>query len=143
MTHVIDALDIAEDVLLPALRTLGEAHWSHAPHGTVGRLTAAPSERDYLRRVFVAQHQAAGGPAPLVGSAGWSGSVTVKCLSADRALARAGRDLIDTKMHTLTSPPGAKVSAKYTGPMPTLRDTDGIYSVGSIYELTIRHVPVV
>ena len=140
MTHVIAALDIAEDVILPALRLLGAAWWGVAPvtEQVVGRLHADAADPTHLRRAFIAQIQAAGGPAPLLNSAGWEGVITVKCLSADQALARAGRTAAHTKMLTLSAPTGYALSAKYTGPMPTFRDTDDVWHVGSVYAVTIR-----
>lgn len=140
MTVIPAALDISEDVVLPALRLLGAAWWGVAPLGTVDRLLHPASDPAHLRRVFVAQHQAAGGLAPRIGSAGWAGPVVVRCLSASDALARSGRDAAHLKMLTLTSPAGFKVSAKYTGPVLVPRDEDGIYTRASQYEVTIRMV---
>ena len=138
MTHVIAALDIAEDVILPALRLLGAAWWGVAPVGTVGRLLADASDPAYLARVFVAQHQAAGGPAPLLGSAGWAGPVVVRCMSADDVLARTGRNAAHSALLSLPSPAGYALRARYTGPALIPRDPEGIYTRAAQYEVTIR-----
>jgi hypothetical protein len=144
VTTIPAALDIAEDVVLPALRTLGAAWWGVAPVGTVGRLQMAPGEPRYLRRFWVAQHQDGGGQfAPLLGSAGWQGEVVVRCHAATDRSARDGRDAAHTAMLALTGPAGYALNVK---PLPPLAlpspDEAGIYGRATRYRITIRRVPV-
>lgn len=139
-TVIPAALDLAEDVILPALRALGAAWWGVAPHGTIGRLTAHPLDAEYLRRFWVAQHQDGGGQfAPRIGSAGWRGEVVVKCYSADDAAARQGRDLAYDAILALLPPAGYGLQVK---PLPPLAlptpDPDGIYGRGARFALTLR-----
>lgn len=139
-TLVIAAHDIAEDALLPVLHRLGEAHWDHAPHGTNKRLAAAPDKADHLGRVFVAQHADEGAPDPVMGSAGWSGPIDVRCLSADRDLARDGRDDAHAALTSITPPEGYSIHARYVRPIPSFRDEWGVYTRGSRYTVTIRRI---
>lgn len=139
MTVIPAAPDIAEDVILPALRRLGPAWWGVAPEGTAGDLLRPASDPLHLRRVFVAQHQDGGGQsAPHLRSAGWSGLVTVRCLSAEDADARDGRDRAHTAMLGMASPAGYGLRARLAGWVPPGRDRDGIYVRGTVYEVTLR-----
>lgn len=140
MTTIPAALDIAEDVVLDALLTLGAAWWGVAPVTTVGRLLLAPGDALYLRRFWVAQHQDGGGQFdPRLGSAGWQGIVTVRCHSATDRNARDGRDAAHAVMLALTAPAGYGLSVK---PLPPVAlpnpDDDGIYGRATRYQLTLR-----
>lgn len=138
------APDVAEDVVLPALRLLGPAWWGVAPaeEQVTGRLTKLASDPRYLRRYWVAQHQDGGGRlAPLIGSAGWRGLVTVRCLSADIPSARQGRDLAWAAMNALSAPTGYSIQVQWVGWLIIPRDPDGIQTRGFTADLTIRRVP--
>lgn len=142
MSVIPAALDLVEDVLLPALRRAMPAWWGVAPVGTVERLLKEPSDAAYLQRCLVGQLQAAGRPDPLIGSAGWAGPVVMRCLSADAELARAGRDAGHSALASIVSPAGYAVRLRYTSPVLGGRDPDGIYTAASQYEVVIRRVPV-
>lgn len=141
MTVIPAAPDIAEDVVLPALRLLGPAWWGVAPaeEQVVDRLTLPASSPRHLRRYWVAQHQDGGGRlAPLLRSAGWSGLVTVICRSAEDANARDGRDLAWTALQVLAAPTGYALQVKWAGWVALPRDLDGIYGRGFTAAVTLR-----
>lgn len=140
MSVIPAALDIAEDLILPALRVIDAAWWGVVPAGTVGRLLRPPDDAQTLRRCYVAQHQDGGGQfAPRLRSAGWRGEIVIRCLAGDDRAARDGRDRAHTAMLALVAPDGY---AAQTQPLPPLAipspDADGIYTRATRYRLVLR-----
>lgn len=140
MSTIPAALDIAEDLILPALQGLGAAWWGVAPVGTTGRLILPVVDPGALRRFWVAQHQDGGGAfAPRLGSAGWQGEIVVRCHSADDRAARDGRDQAHARMLALASPAGYAAQVR---PLPPLAlpnpDPDGIYGRAVRFAVTLR-----
>jgi hypothetical protein len=137
---IVTALDLVEIAVLAALGALGPAYWGAAPVDTVGRLRLPESQGTHLARVFVAQHQDGGGQeAPLLGSRGWTGLVTVKVFSASPVAARTGYALAADAMAALTSPAGYALTADWRRPLdlPTI---DRIIARAGVWELTLRRV---
>lgn len=145
MTVIPAALDLAEDVLLPALRLLGAAWWGVAPATAqvTRRLRLPDSDPEYLPRFFVAQHQDGGGAlAPVIGDAGWQGLVLITCYSASDARARDGRDRVHVEaIGALDDPPGYAIDARYVQPVARPSpDPDGIYGRATMYRITLRRI---
>lgn len=142
MTPIPAALDLAEDLILPALRLQGAAWWGVAPahEQAVARLLLPADEARHLPRFLVAQHQDGGGAfAPLLGSAGWRGEVVVKCYSASDARARQGRSDALAALLALAAPGGYGIQVRQLPPLalPT-PDLDGIYGRACRVALTLR-----
>lgn len=140
---ITTALPLVEDAMLAALGALspaGFAYWGAAPVDTVGRLRTPEAQPTHLARVYVAQHQDGGGrEAPLLGSRGWEGLVTVKVFSASQSRARAGFGLAASAMGALASPAGYVLHADWLAPLdlPTI---DRIYAVAGRWRVTLRRV---
>lgn len=140
MSPIAAALDIAEDLVLPALEGLGAAWWGVAPAGTVGDLLRPESDPAHLRRFWVAQHQDGGGQfAPRIGSAGWTGEIVIRCYSADDAEARDGRDDARAAILALAAPSGYGLQVTERPPLALpVPDEDGIYGRAWRCRLTLR-----
>ena len=145
MTVIPAALDLAEDLVLPALRRLGAAWWGVAPahEQAIARLLLPADEARHLPRFFIAQHQdGGGGLAPVIGDAGWRGLVLITCYSASDARARDGRDRVHVEaIGALLDPPGYAIDARYVQPVARPSpDPDGIYGRATMYRITLRRI---
>ena len=138
---ITTALEVAEAGILAALNALapiGMADWDVAPVGTVGQLLQLPAATSYRSRVYVAQHQDGGGMQDnRLASAGWSGLVVVRCLSARADYAALGMALIVTALATLTAPAGYALHAQYDRPI-AIPVVDTIATRAGQYRVTIR-----
>lgn len=142
---VTDALGLAEDAILEALRALepiGAADWDPGPADINRRLALPPTDPAYLSRYFLAHHQDNGGRrAMYLQSDGWEGLVTIRVRSRDRELARAGLGLVVAAMADLPQPNGYTLQAAWTRPL-TLPATDPhTFTFAGIWRVTIRRVP--
>ena len=142
---ITTALPLVEDAVLAALNAITPAspvYWGAAPVETTGRLRIPEAQANHIARVYVAQHQDGGGrEAPLLGSRGWEGVVTVKVFSASQSRARAGFALAAAAMDALASPAGYALHADWLAPLdlPTI---DRIYAAAGRWRVTLRRVAV-
>ena len=136
---VTDAIDLVEDVLLPALASTAPlVVWDPAPADVERRLALPATDAQALERVVIGQHQDGGGRRNIhLHSNGWEGLVTIRVRSRSRASARAGLALIVTAMAGLSSPAGYAFHAVWQRPLalPTL---NLVYSRAGIWRITIR-----
>lgn len=141
-TPVTDALGLAEDAVLAALAAQGlTASWAPASPDLARRMGLPSGHAEHLARAAVCHHQDGGGRAsPLLHSAGWSGLITIRVLSRDRAQARAGLALAVTALGALTSPSGYAIRAAWQRPVAIPRTDPLAHVAAGIWQLTIRRV---
>lgn len=138
MTPFVSGLSIARQVLLAALSPLvpdwkdaPACFWRQNPIGTVGDM-----EDGALASLLVVQSQDNGGQSELTfGSEGWSGLVTVRCISPDLDTAEALRDAVPAALASLSAP-GYSIRADHVRPLD-LSPLDGIQTVASVYRIII------
>lgn len=137
---IVNALSIAREALKAALSPLvpnfqgaPACYWKWNIAGTVGALQLGE-----LSKLLIYQSQDGGGDAALwLGSQGWTGLVTIRCISADLATAEALQAALPAALTTLSAP-AVTIRADHVRPLD-LPTVDGVHTVASIYRITIAH----
>jgi hypothetical protein len=138
VTPIFDALDITRAALDAAFAPIVPPHqgqpacyWKRGPVITSALLLGQ------LASCLIYQSQDGGGRAEQwLGEEGWSGEITVKCISANEGTAATLRDNAFSALQSLSAP-GYSISAVHVRPLDLPQLDEGLTTLANIYRITI------